>query len=160
MIKLGMEKSDSNHNSIELDKIDRLIIERLRKDGRASFAQIAQELNVSAGMIRVRYNRLVDSGCLKVVAITDPLQMGFETMAMIGIRVDGDRLMEVANKIAAFDEVIYLVITSGSYDILAEIRAHDHTHLLTFLTDKLYKITGVRESESFLHLKIMKEIYF
>jgi Lrp/AsnC family transcriptional regulator for asnA, asnC and gidA len=155
-----MEKNESPRYPIELDEIDASIIEKLRQDGRAAFAQMAQELNVSPGMIRARYNRLVENGCLKVVAITNPLQMGYETMAMIGIRVDGNKLLEVANKIAAFDEVIYLVITSGSYDILAEIRAHDHAHLLKLLTEKLYQIEGVRESDSFLHLKIMKEIYY
>lgn len=155
-----MEKNLSQSAKIDLDEIDHDIIRRLRQDGRSSFAQIAQELNVSPGMIRVRYNRLVDNDCLRVVAITNPLQMGYETMAMIGIRVDGDKLLEVAKQISGFDEVIYLVITSGSYDILAEIRAHDHTHLLKFLTEKLYLIEGVRESDSFLHLKIVKETYY
>jgi Lrp/AsnC family transcriptional regulator for asnA, asnC and gidA len=145
---------------IEIDEIDSAIIEKLRLDGRTAFAQIAQELNVSPGMIRIRYNRLVQNGCLKVVAITNPLQMGYETMGLIGIRVDGNKLLEVANKIAIFDEVIYLVITSGSYDILAEVRTQDHAQFLKFLTEKLYQIDGVRGSESFLHLKIIKEIYY
>jgi Lrp/AsnC family transcriptional regulator for asnA, asnC and gidA len=155
-----MDKIFSQHIPVNLDEIDEAIIEKLRQDGRSSFAQMAQELNVSPGMIRVRYNRLVENNCLKVVAITNPLQMGYETMAMIGIRVDGIKLLEAANKIAGFDEVIYLVITSGSYDILAEIRVLDHTHLLNFLTEKLYLIDGVRESDSFLHLKIVKETYY
>jgi Lrp/AsnC family transcriptional regulator for asnA, asnC and gidA len=81
-------------------------------------------------------------------------------MAMIGIRVDGNKLMEVANRISEFEEVIYLVITSGSFDILAEIRAKDQGHLLKFLAEKLYMVDGVRESDSFLHLKIVKEIYY
>ena len=155
-----MGKKEPPRITIKPDEVDTAIIEKLRQDGRATFAQMAQDLDVSPGMIRARYNRLIESGYLKVVAITNPLQMGYETMAMIGIRVDGNRLMEVANRISEFDEVIYLVITSGSYDILAEIRAHDQDHLLKFITEKLYQIEGIRESDSFLHLKIMKEIYY
>jgi Lrp/AsnC family transcriptional regulator for asnA, asnC and gidA len=146
--------------SYELDTIDTAIVEKLRKEGRAPFAQIAKELAVSPGMIRVRYNHLIENGYLKISAITNPLQMGYETMAMIGIRVDGNKLMEVANRISEFEEVIYLVITSGSFDILAEIRAKDQGHLLKFLAEKLYMVDGVRESDSFLHLKIVKEIYY
>ena len=83
-----------------LDEIDLKVIEALRSDGRVAFAQIAERLNVSPGMIRQRYNRLVEQGFLKVVAITNPLRMGFSTMAMIGIRVDGTRLLDVAEKIS------------------------------------------------------------
>jgi Lrp/AsnC family transcriptional regulator for asnA, asnC and gidA len=144
----------------ELDDIDRYIIDAMRQDGRVAFAQIAQQLNVSPGMIRVRYNRLVDLGILKVVAITNPLRMGYKTMAMIGIRTEGDKMLAVADKISAFDEVIYLIVVSGRYDILCEVVCRDHADFLRFLTEKLYTVDGVRESESFIHLKIVKEVYF
>lgn len=143
-----------------LDEIDQQIVSALQKDGRAPFAQIAEKLNVSPGMVRIRYNRLVENGCLRVVAITNPLRMGYETMAMIGIRAEGSQVMQVAEKIAALDEVIYLIVTSGKYDILTEVICHDKTHLLDFLTKRLYTIEGVRESETFMHLKIVKEVYF
>jgi len=143
-----------------LDETDWKIIEALRKDGRVAFAQIAEQLGVSPGMIRQRYNKLAETGFLKVVAITNPLRMGLKTMAMIGIRVDGDKMLQVAEKIAAFDEVVYIVIVSGRYDILAEVFCRDHAEMLTFLTEKLSAIDGVRETESFMHLKIVKEIYF
>jgi Lrp/AsnC family transcriptional regulator for asnA, asnC and gidA len=143
-----------------LDEIDIKIVAALRQDGRMAFAQIAKQLKVSPGMIRVRYNRLVELGYLHVFAITNPLRMGFHTMAMIGIRADGSRLLDVADKISALDEVIYLVVTSGRFDIIAEIICRDQTDLLHFLAEKLYKIDGVHESESFMHLKIVKEIYF
>lgn len=155
-----MESVNDISFSSFLDKTDQQIIEALQRDGRKAFSKIAQQLNVSPGMIRVRYNRLVEMGYLKVVAITNPLRMGYGSMAMIGIRVDGNKLLEVAEKIAAFEEVIYLVITSGSYDIVAEVVCHDHAHLLRFLTERLYLIDGIRQSESFMHLKIIKEIYF
>jgi Lrp/AsnC family transcriptional regulator, regulator for asnA, asnC and gidA len=144
----------------QTDEIDLQIIDALRKDGRVAFSQIAEQLNVSPGMIRLRYNRLVEQGYLKVVAITNPLRMGFKTMAMIGIRADGSKLLEVAEKVSKLDEVIYMVIASGRFDIFAEVVCRDHEHLLSFITEKLSTIHGVRESESFLHLKIIKEVYF
>jgi Lrp/AsnC family transcriptional regulator, regulator for asnA, asnC and gidA len=143
-----------------LDEIDRRIMLALQEDGRVPFAQIAEQLNVSPGMIRMRYGRMVEMGYLKVVAITNPLHVGFKTMAVIGIRAEGNKMLEVADKIAALDEVIYLIIVSGHYDILAEVMCRDHADLLRFMTEKLYHIDGVRETESFMHLKIVKEVYF
>ena len=143
-----------------MDQIDQQIIEALQKDGRAPFAQIAEQLSVSPGMIRLRYNRLIEKGYLKVVAITNPLRMGFKTMALIGIRADGSKLLEIAEKISRLDEVIYIIVSSGRFDLFAEVVCRDHEHLLGFITEKLSTIDGVRESESFLHLKIIKEVYF
>ncbi len=143
-----------------LDDIDLAIIEALRKDGRAPFAQIAEQLGVSPGMIRLRYNRLAEQGYLRVVAITNPLRMGFRSMAMIGLHVDGTRLLEVAEQVSKLDEVIYLVVTSGRFDMFAEVFCRDHDHLLEFITTKLSVIEGVRDTESFMHLKISKEVYF
>lgn len=155
-----MENSISTLRQDDLDEVDQYIIEAMRQDGRIAFAQIAQQLNVSPGMIRVRYNRLVDLGILKVVAVTNPLRMGYKTMAMIGIRTEGEKMLQVAEQVSAFEEVIYLIVVSGRYDIIAEVVCRDHAHLLRFLTEKLYKVDGVRESESFMHLKIQKEVYF
>ena len=155
-----MDETIVNVTAEGLDEIDRQVIEFLRKDGRAAFAQIAEQLNVSAGMIRLRYNRLVELGIVKVVAISNPLRMGYKSMAMIGIRVDGSRLLEAAEKISKLEEVVYLVVTSGRFDLFAEVVCRDHNHLLEFITSKLSPIEGMRESESFMHLKIVKEIYF
>ena len=155
-----MDEENVNLPLEGLDDVDRQVIESLRKDGRASFAQIAEGLNVSAGMVRLRYNRLVEMGFVKVVAISNPLRMGYKTMAIIGIRVDGSKLLEAAEKISKLEEVIYLVVASGRFDLFAEVVCRDHAHLLEFISAKLSTIEGVRESESFMHLKIMKEIYF
>ena len=143
-----------------MDEIDQRILDAMRKDGRAAFAQIAAKLKVSPGMIRQRYNRLVDTGLLKVVAISNPLQRGFKTMALIGIRTDGNNMLDVADAISKLKEVVYLVVVSGRFDIMAEVICRDHEDLLNFITEKLYAIDGVRESETFMHLKIVKEIYF
>ncbi len=155
-----MESLIRNQTNEEIDDIDRAVIESMRQDGRVAFAQIAQQLNVSPGMIRVRYNRLMEMGVLKVVAITNPLRLGYTTMAMVGIRTEGGKMLEVADKIAALDEVIYLVVVSGRFDILCEVVCRNQEDLLRFLTEKPRSIDGVRESESFMHLKIVKEIYF
>src|SRR3989304_4074027 len=152
-----MESIISSGQSGRLDHIDQHIIEAMRKDGREAFAQIAEKLNVSPGMIRQRYNRLVELGYLKVVAVTNPLKMGMRTMALIGVRTDGDKMLEVADQIAKFKEVVYLIVVSGRYDLMLEVICKDHAELLQFLTEKLYRIDGVRESESFMHLKIVKE---
>ena len=151
---------DSEIVTQPLDEIDHSIIEAMHKDGRVAFAQIAERLGVSAGMIRLRYNRLVEMGALKVVAISNPMKMGFKSVAMIGIRVDGSRLLEVAKKISKLDEVIYLVVTSGRFDLFAEVICRDQSDFVNFLAQKLSAIEGVRETESFMHLKIVKEIYF
>lgn len=155
-----MESVIGNLPAESIDETDRQIIEALQRDGRVAFAQIADQLNVSPGMIRLRYNRLVEQGILRVVAITNPLRMGYATMAMIGIRTDGSKLLDVAEKVSKLDEVIYMIISSGRFDIFAEVVCRDHEDLLCFLTEKLSIIDGVRESESFMHLKIVKEVYF
>src|SRR6186713_1251271 len=108
-----MEEQIGNPIPGGLDEIDLKIIESLRKDGRVAFAQIAEQLGVSPGMIRQRYTRLVEQGFLKIVAVTNPMRMGYKTMAMIGIRVEGSKLLNVADNISKLDEVIYLVISSG-----------------------------------------------
>jgi Lrp/AsnC family transcriptional regulator, regulator for asnA, asnC and gidA len=143
-----------------LAETDLKILEILRKDGRATFAEIAGQLKVSPGMIRQRYNRLVAQGYLKVVAITNPVHRGLKTMALIGVRTDGNQMLKVADKIAKLREVVYLVVVSGRYDLMLEVFCRDHEDLLNFVTEKLYAIEGVRETETFMHLKIVKEVYF
>lgn len=155
-----MENVISSEHIDRLDETDLHIINAMRTDGRVAFAQIAEQLNVSPGMIRQRYNRLVELGYLKVVAVTNPLMMGKRTMAMIGVRTDGRKMLEVADKLIQFDEVVYIVVVSGRYDIMVEVFCRNHEDLLQFLTEKLAKVEGVRETESFMHLKIVKEIYF
>jgi Lrp/AsnC family transcriptional regulator for asnA, asnC and gidA len=155
-----MENTTGNNQTSRLDSIDQYIIDAMRKDGREAFAQIAEKLNVSPGMIRQRYNRLVELGYLKVVAVTNPLMMGMRTMALIGIHTDGHRMLQIAEEISKIDEVVYLVVVGGRYDIICEVFCRDHEDLLKFLTEKLAKVEGIRETESFIHLKIVKEIYF
>ena len=155
-----MDSKKNIKTAATLDETDLRVLEILRKDGRATFAEIAAQLLVSPGTIRQRYNRLVDQGYLKVVAITNPVHRGLKTMALIGIRTDGTQMLKVADKIAKLKEVVYLVVVSGRYDIMIEVFCRDHEDLLKFVTEKLYGIDGVRETETFMHLKIVKEVYF
>jgi len=143
----------------KVDEVDLKIINFLNKDGRTPFAQIAKELGVSTGMVRQRYQRLVQEGVLQIVAITNPLLMGFATMAQIGVKADVRRLEEIADEIAKFEEVIYLVLLTGSYDLHVEVVCRDKTHLLNFLTKKLHAVEGVKEAETFMYLRIAKENY-
>ena len=142
-----------------IDKIDQQIINILNEDGRASFAHIAKSLGVSPGMIRQRYNRLVDEGVVQVVAITNPMLMGLTIMAQIGVKVNVNRFHEIADQIASFEEVIYLVLITGSYDLFVEVVCRDRNHLLDFLTNKLHSVEGVKEAETFVYLRIAKEVY-
>ena len=153
-----MRQQDKNF-SAKIDDIDLQIIKILNEDGRTPFSQIAERLSVSTGMIRQRYHRLVQEGVLQVVAVTNPLLMGFTTMAHIGVKVDGGRLQEIADQIASFDEVIYLVLLSGSYDLHIEVVCRDNAHLLEFLTNKLNSVEGVKDTETFICMHIAKEVY-
>ena len=155
----GIMSHRENDFSSKIDQIDLQIIKILNEDGRTPFSQIAEKLGVSTGMIRQRYHRLVQDGILQVVAVTNPLLMGFTTMAQIGLKVDVGRLQEIADQIASFDEVIYLVIVTGSYDLHIEIVCRDQTHLLDFLTNKLHSVRGIKDSATFICMKIVKEVY-
>jgi len=153
-----MSQPDNNLPS-KIDEADLQIIKILNKDGRTPFSQIAKQLDVSTGMIRQRYQRLVKDGVLQVVAVTDPLLMGFTTMAHIGVKADVGRLQEIADQIANFEEVIYLVLLTGSYDLHIEVVCRDKTHLMEFLTNKLYSVEGIKDTETFICMRIAKEVY-
>ena len=144
---------------LEVTDLDKRIIEHLQEDGRRPFTQIALDLGVSEAAVRARTGRLIERGILQVVGVTDPLKLGFQQMAMIGIKVEASRLIEVAEEIAAFPETDYVVVTAGAYDILVECVAEDNDALLGFLSDKLRKIAGVRETETFVYLRLMKQSY-
>jgi Lrp/AsnC family transcriptional regulator for asnA, asnC and gidA len=141
-----------------LDDINRKVIEQLQQDGRRSYAAIAKAVGLSEAAVRQRVQRLLDSGVMQIVAVTDPLQLGFSRQAMIGIRADGD-LAEVADKLASLPEVDYVVVTAGSFDLLVELVCNDDDHLLSILNNSIRTVPGVRESETFVYLKLAKQTY-
>jgi Lrp/AsnC family transcriptional regulator for asnA, asnC and gidA len=144
---------------VEISELDKRIIEHLQQDGRRPYTQIAADLGVSEAAVRARTNRLVARGILQVVGVTDPLKLGFHEQAMIGVRCQADRLLEVAEAVAAFPEVSYVVVTAGSYDILIEVVCEDNEALLRFLAERLRRVDGVRETETFVYLRMVKQVY-
>ena len=143
--------------TVKLDDYDRRIVAVLREDGRTPYARIASQLGVSAGMVRQRVQRLIDEDVIRIAAITNPFHMGFPVMALVGVNVDVLRFREIADQIAAFEEVIYLVLATGSYDLLVEVVCQDNAHLVEFLTKRLYEVEGVRNTETFIYLEIVKD---
>ncbi|MBU2601401.1 MAG: Lrp/AsnC family transcriptional regulator [Actinobacteria bacterium] len=145
---------------LELDEADERVLELLSEDPRMSFAEMARRLNVSAGMVRLRFQRLQKAGVVRIVAITNPLLTGGSLMVMIGAKVDMARVEQIAAEISEYDEVVYLAVLAGSFDLLLEARFRDHAHLLDFLSHRLGTIDGVRDSEVFTNLRIVKETYY
>jgi len=141
-----------------LDEVAKKIIEQLQQDGRRSYAAIGKAVGLSEAAVRQRVARLTELGVIQIVAVTDPLQLGFPRQAMIGIRVDGD-LEAVADALAEMDDVDYVVISAGSFDLLAEVVCRNDDHLLEVLNKRIRRIPGVRDTETFVYLKLRKQTY-
>ena len=142
-----------------LDDLDKSIIQCLQLDGRRPYAQIGRQLKVPEATVRQRAERLISRGVVQVVGVTDPLAMGFQQPALIGLKVDPGKLAEIADHIAALDEVTYVVITAGRYDLFCEVVCEDNEHLLRVLTDRFAGIDGIRSTETLVELRFVKESY-
>ncbi len=142
----------------DLSELDKRIIEHLQADGRRPFTQIASEIGVSEAAVRARTNRLIERGILQIVGVADPEKLGFQ-QALIGIRCEPGRMIAVAEALAALPEVDYVVVTTGRYDILIEVVSADNEGLLRFLTEGLQAIEGVRDTETFTYLRLVKQTY-
>jgi Lrp/AsnC family transcriptional regulator for asnA, asnC and gidA len=143
---------------VTLDDVDRKIIGVLQGDGRCPYGTIAEQVGLSEAAVRRRVQRLREGGIMEIVAITDPLQLGFTREALVGIRVQGDVRL-VADKIASIDEVTYVVLCAGSFDIIAELVTVDDDSLLHLLNDSIRSIPGVTEVETFIYLKLAKQTF-
>lgn len=142
-----------------LDDVDRALIALLQEDGRLPYSRLAPAVGLSEAATRQRVQRLIDSGVIQVVAVADPLRTGAgRILAMVGVRADGD-VRVVAEAIAELDEAIYVVATSGPYDVLAEVVCADHDHLLRLLNERLRAIDGVRSTESWIELGVFKHAF-
>ncbi len=142
-----------------LDDLDKAIIKCLQLDGRRPYAQIGRELQVPEATVRQRAERLINRGVVQVVGVTDPLAMGFQQPAFIGLHVDASRLDEIADRVAALDEVTYVVVTAGRYDMICEVVCADNEHLLRVLTQQIAPIDGIRATETMVELRFVKESY-
>jgi Lrp/AsnC family transcriptional regulator for asnA, asnC and gidA len=141
-----------------IDRVSKRIIEQLQEDGRRSYAEIGRAVGLSEAAVRQRVQRLTESGAMQVVAVTDPMQLGFHRQAMIGIRVAGDsrRVAAELEKITAVD---YLVLTAGSFDILAEVVCESDDDLVELLNSRIRSLPGVISSETFVYLGLRKQSY-
>jgi Lrp/AsnC family transcriptional regulator for asnA, asnC and gidA len=140
-----------------LDHVDQRLIEALQQNGREPFRRIAAEVGVSEATIRARYQRLCEDNILQVTGVTNPLGLGFDAQAMVGIRTSGSP-EPVAEAIAQWDEADYVVITAGQFDVLVELICADRRQLLD-LTNRIRGLDGVASTESFLYLELRKQLY-
>ena len=150
-------RSDRN-GGVALDDVSKAIIEELQQDGRRSYAAIGKVVGLSEAAVRQRVQRLIDNNVMQVVAVTDPLELGFARQAMIGITAQGE-LEPIADQLAKLDEVDYVVITAGSFDLLAEVGCESDEHLLEVLSHRIRTIEGVVSTETFMYLKLRKQTY-
>jgi Lrp/AsnC family transcriptional regulator, regulator for asnA, asnC and gidA len=144
--------------TVAIDDTDKALIEALQRDGRMPYTKLAEHVGLSEAAVRQRVQRLIESGVTQIVAVTDPMTVGFRRIAMIGLNVEGDT-RAVADAIAAIPEIDYVVLVSGSFDVLLEVVCEDDDHLLRLLNDKIRAIPGVRSTESFTYLRLYKQTY-
>jgi Lrp/AsnC family transcriptional regulator for asnA, asnC and gidA len=153
-----MNDRRSPERGYALDATAKRIIELLQDDGRLSYSAIAKEVGLSEAAVRHRVQKLIDHGVMQVVAVTDPLQMGFARQAMVGIKVSGN-VREVAAELATMDQLDYIVITTGRFDILAEIVAESDDELLDVVSAQINALDRVVTTETFVYLRLEKQTY-
>lgn len=141
-----------------LDHVSKAIIEQLQQDGRRSYAAIGKVVGLSEAAVRQRVQRLTETGVMQIVAVTDPMQLGFARQAMVGVRVAG-AVPPVADAIAELEEVDYVVVTAGSFDILVEVVAESDDHLLDIVSNSIRMVDGVVSTETFMYLGLRKQTY-
>jgi Lrp/AsnC family transcriptional regulator for asnA, asnC and gidA len=140
------------------DEVSKGIIEQLQQDGRMPYASIGKAVGLSEAAVRQRVQRLLENGVMQIVAVTNPLQLGFARQAMIGITAEGD-LEPVADALTSMPEVDYVIVTAGSFDIIVEVVCESDDHLLELLSKRIRAIPGVRSTETFVYLKLHKQTY-
>lgn len=141
-----------------LDQVSKAIVEELQQDGRRTYGAIAEAVGLSEAAVRQRVQKMREAGVMQIVAVTDPLQVGFRSQAMVGIRADGD-CRRVAERLCAIGDIDYVVLCTGSFDILVELVCEDEDALLELLNGVIRKVPGVRDTEVFLYLKLAKQTY-
>lgn len=141
-----------------LDEVSKAIIEQLQQDGRRSYASIGKVVGLSEAAVRQRVQRLIESGVMQVVAVTNPLELGFARQAMVGVKVTGP-IEPVADQIAELEAVDYVVITAGTYDLLVEVVAESDEHLLEIISGRIRAIDGVAATETLMYLHLHKQTY-
>lgn len=144
--------------SSQLDEVSKQIIEQLQHDGRKSYAEIGKVVGLSEAAVRQRVQKLTEAGVMQIVAVTDPLRLGFSRQAMIGIKCSGDA-SKVANELSKIASIDYVVMTAGSFDILAEVVSEDDDHLISLINEQIRSLDNVIGTETFVYLKLHKQFY-
>ena len=139
-----------------MDNIDLELISILQKDGRTPFTEIAKRLGISEGTVRNRLTRLQEQGIIQIIGMVDPYHLGFDAPAMIGVSIDPPQLEKAAEAIALFEEVSYLVMVSGEFDLIVEVMCQDREALAVFLNQKLRQVPGITRTQSYLILRTFK----
>jgi Lrp/AsnC family transcriptional regulator for asnA, asnC and gidA len=148
----------NNSKRVQLDEVSKKIVEQLQVDGRRSYAEIGKAVGLSEAAVRQRVQKLTDAGVMQVVAVTDPMQLGFYRQAMIGIRASGDTRV-LADRLSDIPAVDYVVLTAGTFDILAEVVCEDDDELIALLNSQIRNLEGVLSTETFVYLKLHKQLY-
>jgi Lrp/AsnC family transcriptional regulator for asnA, asnC and gidA len=146
------------HSLVLADEVNKAIIEQLQLDGRMPYSTIGKAVGLSEAAVRQRVQKLIDHDVVQIVAVTDPMQIGFARQAMIAISASGD-VEAIADQLAKIDEVDYIVVTAGSVDLLVEVVVEDDDHLLRLVNGRIRTIEGIIRTESFLYLKLVKQTY-
>ena len=156
---LGRHDGDQKTTTLPvLDEADKAIIERLQNDGRLAYAKLAPLVGLSEAATRQRVNRLVTRGVMEIVAVTDPAMLGLGHRSMLGINVDAD-VRDVAEDLAEIDAIVYLVVTAGAYDIIAEVFSADADDFLVVVNDQIRPIGGIRNLQILTYLDLVKQTY-
>jgi Lrp/AsnC family transcriptional regulator for asnA, asnC and gidA len=155
---VASRNADPSGGTPHLDSVSLAIIEQLQEDGRRPYAAIGKAVGLSEAAVRQRVQKLLDQGVMQIVAVTDPLTVGFRRQAMVGVHVEGD-VEAVADAIAAMDEAEYVVMTAGRYDLIVEVVCEDDDHMLEVINRRVRAVPGVRSTESFVYLKLKKQTY-
>ena len=153
-----MARRRANRDGAALDDVDRAIITQLQVDGRLPYSKLGPLVGLSEAAVRQRVQRLTERGLMQVVAVTDPLVLRDSTMALVGLRVQGDS-REVAEQLSALPESIYVVAVAGTFDIIVELVCDSREELLAVLNDKIRAIPGVTATESFMYLSLFKHSF-
>jgi Lrp/AsnC family transcriptional regulator for asnA, asnC and gidA len=146
------------HPPGQLDEVAKAIVEELQRDGRRSYSAIGKAVGLSEAAVRQRVQRLLEGGVMQIVAVTDPLQLGFARQAMVGVTTSGP-LQPVADALAELDEVDYVVVTAGKYDLLVELVCESDEHLLDLISEQIREVPGVLATETFMYLRLVKQTY-
>jgi Lrp/AsnC family transcriptional regulator, regulator for asnA, asnC and gidA len=154
---MGRASAEAN-GGYSVDDLDLRIIDELQEDGRRTYGKIGSAVGLSEAAVRQRVQRLVETDAIRIVAVTHPYLMGPRVAATIGIHAEGN-LSEIADAVGAITEVDYVVVTAGSFDVLAEAQCRDNAHLLEVLNEGIRKVPGVTGTETFVYLKLVKQTY-